>query len=123
MGMALSELERAERDLSAAVARAGFDSLDDALSTAAIDAEGLRRRVRAAEDADAAVAVQLQDPQLAGLAADEHTDVVGLGQAADGRLAKVSARTERRQLTVPRQGEEKLCLESRRRAGRHENRR
>ena len=55
--------------------RAGFDSLDDALSAAAIDVDGLRRRVRAAEDAQAAVEAQLQDPQLAGLTADEHIDV------------------------------------------------
>jgi len=82
VGAACSELDRAEQDLSAAVTRAGFDSLDDALSAAAIDVDGLRRRVRAAEDAQAAVEAQLQDPQLAGLTADERIDVVGLGRTA-----------------------------------------
>jgi exonuclease SbcC len=87
VGVALSGLDRAERDLSAAVALAGFDGLDDALAAAAVDADTLRRRVRAAEDAQAAVDAQLQDPQLAGLAADEHVDVAGLGRDAESAAA------------------------------------
>ena len=87
VGAALAVLQRAEHDLSAAVVGAGFDGLDDALSAAAIDADGLRRRVRAAEDAQAAVVAQLQDPQFAGLTADEHIDVVGLGRDAEAAAA------------------------------------
>jgi exonuclease SbcC len=87
VGAALAALERAERELLAAVVAAGFDALDDALAAAAVDADGLRRRIRAADDAAIAVDTQLRDPQLEGLSADEQVDLVGIGRAAESAAA------------------------------------
>jgi exonuclease SbcC len=61
--------------------------LDDALAAAAVDADALRRRIRAADDAAVAIDTQLRDPQLAGLSADERVDVEAAGRAAEHAAA------------------------------------
>jgi exonuclease SbcC len=87
VGAAQSVLDLAERGLSAAVVAAGFDAFDEAMTAAAVDADGLRRRIRAADDAAVAVDTQLRDPQLVGLSADEQVDVAGIGRAAESAAA------------------------------------
>ena len=103
MAVARAAAAAADRAVEAAFGAAGFCSVADALAAAELDVDELGRRVRAADDEYAAVADQLGDPLLAGLAEDQHVDVAGIeasaaaaAEHADRAVAAAHAATARR---------------------------
>ncbi len=90
LSAAAAAATEADRAVSDAVAAAGFVSMAEAVAVADLDVDELGRRVRAADDEDAAVRDQLSDPALATVSADT---VVDLEQVAT-RAAEAAQRAE-----------------------------
>lgn len=91
VGDATTAADRAGRQLSQAVDDAGFDTHSEAMAAATVDVDVLTRRVRTADDEQAAVRAQLREPQLAGLDADEIADVAGIRSLTTAAAADADA--------------------------------
>ncbi len=107
LSSAAAAAAEAERALSDAVADAGFDSVAEAVTVAGLDVGELGRRVRAADDEEAAVRDQLTDPALANVSAEVVVDLEQVtaltaeaSQRAEHALAAAHAAIARRDQTA-----------------------
>ncbi len=82
-----SAAERCEADLTHAIARSGFTTIEQVRDAAVIDVEEVLRRVRQADDDHAAVRAQLVDPMFSGIHDAGPVDLVRAAEAAHGASA------------------------------------